>query len=38
MEDDNSLRLRVKGRLTEIEGEGWKMITVLARLRVKGGR
>ena len=22
----------------EIEGEGWKMITALARLRVKGGR
>ena len=21
----------------EIEGEGWKMITALARLRVKGG-
>ena len=30
MEDDNSLGY--------IEGEGWKMITVLDRLRVKGGR
>ena len=30
MEDDN--------RLGYIEAEGWKMITVLARLRVKGGR
>ena len=30
MEDDNSLGY--------IEGEGWKMITALARLRLKGGR
>ena len=26
------------GSYGEIEGEGWKMITALARLRVKGGR
>ena len=31
MEDDNSLWFR-------IEGEGWKMIRVLDRLRVKGVR
>ena len=30
MEDDNSLGY--------IEAEGWKMITVLARLRLKDGR
>ena len=30
MEDDNSLGY--------IEAEGWKMITALASLRVKGGR
>ena len=30
MEDDNSLG--------NIETEGWKMITVLSRLRLKGGR
>ena len=29
MEDDNSI--------CYIEGEGWKMITALARLRLKGG-
>ena len=30
MEDDDNYG--------EIEGEGWKMMTTLGRLRVKGGR
>ena len=25
-------------RYGEIEGEGWKMVTTMGRLRVKGGR
>ena len=29
MEDDDNFR--------EIEGEGWKMVTTMERLRVKGG-
>ena len=30
MEDDDNYE--------EIEGEGWKMVTTMDRLRVKGGR
>ena len=30
MEDDDNYE--------EIEGEGWKMMTTMGRLRVKGGR
>ena len=30
MEDDDNYG--------EIEGEGWKMVTTMGRLRVKGGR
>ena len=26
------------GNYGEIEGEGWKMMTAMGRLRVKGGR